>query len=102
MIAALALVVLFQGDKLVTFTELAAPLKRLMPRLAEACQSPIKVSKAMENEVVCIAVHDVTARELLDKVATATGGKWVTDREGTWLRSDAAARAALTEKGVQK
>ncbi len=91
-----------QGDATVTMTEPAAPLKRLTPRLAEACHSNLKVSKAMENDVVCIAVHDVSTKDLLAKVAASTGGEWVEETDGTYLEPDTPAQTKLTESGIAK
>lgn len=85
-------------DAKVTFSEPAAPLVRLMPRLADATKLPVKVSPAMATEVVCVAVHDVTARDLLEHIATATGGEWTQSSGAYYLGPSNSAREALKQK----
>ena len=79
----------------VTFSEPAAPLSRLMPHLAELTKLPLKVTKAMETEVVLVSVHDVTADELLKRIAAATGGKWGQSENTYYLSPSTGAREAL-------
>ena len=78
-----------------------APMRRLIPQLAELCHLPLKLSPAMQDEVLCIAVHDIAPKDLMARVAAASGGKWVTEGDGTWLAPDAALRATLTRKGLE-
>jgi hypothetical protein len=86
------------GQK-VSFEEHAAPLSRLMPRLAEATHMPLKASKAVETEVLCIYVQDVTPAELIQKIADATGCEWKQAADGLYLSPKLSAREALTHRG---
>jgi hypothetical protein len=86
------------GQK-VSFEERAAPLSRLMPRIAEATHMPLKASKAVETEVLCIYVQDVTPAELIQKIADATGCVWKQAADGLYLSPKLSARQALTRRG---
>src|ERR1019366_5020021 len=85
----------------VTFSEPAAPLKRLMPQLARALSQPLRVSKAIENEVLCVAVQDVAPSELMKRIAHAVAATWITKSDGIYLSPNANARAALEERGLE-
>jgi len=69
-----------------------------MPRLAELTKLPLKVTKAMETDVVLVSVHDVTAEELLKRIAAATGGKWTQSDNLYYLSPSNGARAALKSR----
>ena len=101
MILPILLLALRATADVVSWEPPVAPLRRLMPQLAELCHAPIKVSPAMQDEVLCVAVHDVSPTDLLARVAAATGGKWVADGDRTWLASNAALRGTLSRKGLE-
>ena len=82
----------------VTFSEPAAPLSRLMPHLAVLTKLPLKVSKAMETEVVLVSVHDVTGDELMKHIAAATGGKWTLSENSYYLSPSNALRGTLKSR----
>ena len=85
----------------VTFSEPAAPLKRLMPQLARALSQPLRVSKAIENEVLCVAVKDVAPSDLMKHIAQAVAATWITKSDGIYLSPNGNARAALEERGLE-
>ena len=85
----------------VTFSEAAAPLSRLMPHLAELTKLPLKVSKAMETEVVLVSVHDVSVTDLLKHVASATGGMWTQSDNTYYLSPSVPVREALKQRGYK-
>src|SRR5579871_336254 len=85
----------------VTFSEPAAPLSRLMPRLADVTKQPLKVSKAMETDVVCVSVHDVTVTDLLKKVADATGGMWTQSDGAYYLSPSVGGRETIKARSLK-
>ncbi|HLK15719.1 MAG TPA: hypothetical protein VKT78_13030 [Fimbriimonadaceae bacterium] len=86
----------------ISFAEYAALFKRLLPRLSEAVHEKLHLSPELENEVLCISVHDVPKAEFLDKIAEAAGAQWRTRGSELWLYPDAEARKKLEEKGLAK
>ncbi|HLK13301.1 MAG TPA: hypothetical protein VKT78_00725 [Fimbriimonadaceae bacterium] len=95
-------VVAAQTPATVTFEAPAAPLKRLMPQLAQAMGKPLKASKAIENEVLCLAVHNADPTELLRHIAQATASVWKQTSDGLYLTPDAGARNQLAQRGAQR
>lgn len=85
----------------ITFSEPAAPLSRLMPRLAEVTKMNLKVAPVMATEVLCISVHDVARDDLLRRIADATGAKWTEGDGGYYLTPSPQARAALKQKAFE-
>ncbi|HLK15718.1 MAG TPA: hypothetical protein VKT78_13025 [Fimbriimonadaceae bacterium] len=86
----------------ISFVEYAAPFKRLLPRLCEAVHEELHLSPELENEVLCISVHDVPKAGLLEKVAAATGARWRIRGRELWLYPDAAARGIHEARGIAK
>lgn len=84
------------GSASITFAHPAAPLKTLVPKLAEATGLNLAVAKEMQWSVVFVDVSDVSTEDLLAKIAASTYGTWQTDREGK--RVLAFDRAALDRK----
>ncbi|HLK14786.1 MAG TPA: hypothetical protein VKT78_08275, partial [Fimbriimonadaceae bacterium] len=83
-LSAIATLALVSQGAPVTFHEPAAPLSRLMPALAKACNLQLEVSQALKTDVVCIDVHDVTPKALLDNLAWACGARWLEGKDGVF------------------
>ena len=84
-----------QAPPTISFTERGAPLAKVMPRLAEVAKLHLAVTVALRKEVVCIDVHDVTVKALMDRLAQVTAGAWTEAKDGTiYLGPLPSARAA--------
>jgi hypothetical protein len=77
----------------ISFTEPAARLVNLMPKLAAAYGSPLDVAPAMRNEVVFIHAENVDRQALLNRIAVATRASWIKSGEKIWLTPDARLRS---------
>ena len=84
-----------QTPATISFTERGAPLAKVIPRLAETTNLHLAVAVALKKEVVCIEVHDVTVKALMDRLAQVTGAAWTAAEDGiVYLGPSPSVRAA--------
>lgn len=83
----------------ITLQTEVAPLKTLMPKLAQATGLPLAVSPEVEWQVVYIRVKDAAPAELLRQIAKVSFGAWETTSDGRQLlKRDAAAFSRLADE----
>lgn len=68
--------------KRVSFTTVAVPLTRAVDEIAKTTELKLRVTPLLAREVIFVSVTDVTTQELLDRVAQAASGTWVTESDG--------------------
>jgi hypothetical protein len=67
-------------DDKVTITTGAQPVGQVVAELAKASGLPMSVSGLAQNDIVFMSLKDVTVRVAAEKIAAATGSKWVEEQ----------------------
>lgn len=94
-----ACLVLLVQTPSVSYTTRGAMLGVIVRDLAALTGKPLKIAASADDEVLVIRAKDVPEKELLDRVAQATGTKW---NEQTWtLELDPKARAAKQAENAE-
>lgn len=73
----------------------AGPAVKVFDQLSKAAGIRLEPAPNLRNEVFVIRVHDVTVREVMEKIAKAEGGDWVRQGENNYYltRSQGATQA---------
>lgn len=84
MVSAFATLALaLHGEPKIDLRITAVRLERLTDTLAKVTGKRIAIAQYMRDEVVLIAVKNVDSEELLSRIAAATSGTWITEKDGT-------------------
>lgn len=68
--------------KKISYTSVAAPAKKVIEELADRTGVKLIVSPKTSGDVLAIQVHDVTVRDLMDKIAATIHGEWSPENGG--------------------
>ncbi len=71
-----------------TFESESAPVAKVLEKLSTKMGQKLTASPVFGNETLLVSVHDGTQRMVMDKIAEATVGKWVTVKDGFRLDRD--------------
>lgn len=90
MISALSLVFV---QTTLSFSHPVASLRDFVPALSKALGVPLEVSRSEQWKSIYVKTKDVSANDLLEKVAEAVGSKWEVNSEGVRILKPDPARA---------
>lgn len=68
-------------SKPISFSMKAASVDKIVAEVAKKLDMKLEVAPSMRSEVLIVAVDNVTGKQLLDKIAAASVGVWVQDRD---------------------
>lgn len=83
----------------VSIESVAMPIKRALAALSEKTKIQLDTSAAIDNEIVILALHDAPLGQVMDHIATATGGKW--EREENLIRLTRSALATNADANAE-
>lgn len=84
----LALSALAQDDTKINFESKAATLPTLLKKLSDPAKATLEAGSEYSNVPLILSLHDAPLKDVMDKIAAVTLGKWTKTSTGYRLNSD--------------